>query len=656
MIEQRDDVVTSTALQQQQFLTVLSRDEAVMRFEAALAPTPLGREEVNLSDALGRVLDDEIIASMDVPPFDRSLVDGFAVQAADLVEASISSPANLQLNQEIISAGTTPTIAVSLGTATAIATGGPIPRGADAVVMIEHTEASTLTPNAEIVVQRPVSPGQNIGFAGSDIVRGETVLRRGAVIGSREISMLAACGVDKVPVIRRPRVGVIATGNELVAQGMPLRTGTIYDSNNPMICAAVSESGGIPANYGIVCDDEAALRGTIMHSLAECDMVILSGGTSKGAGDLTYKLLADLGPPGIIVHGVAVKPGKPLCLAVCDRKPVIVLPGFPTSAMFTFFDVVAPLISRLAGLPERRRAHISANVPVHVPSELGRTEYVMVSLVERENGVVAYPLDKGSGSVSTFAQSDGFLCVDALADAVPAGTSADVVLLSSRSRIPDLVITGSHCLGLDMVVNHLTSSGHIVRLIAVGSLGGLAAARRGECDVAPIHLMDPTTGLYNCSYVSPGLELIKGWTRMQGLIFRKGDVRFDGAGPEMALATALSDPDCHMVNRNQGSGTRILVDKMLKGATPTGYWKQPRSHNSVAATIAHRNADWGIAIVPVAEAYGLEFIPIAEEHYDFVLVSERRYHPAVGAFIEALDSSVVHAELRRLGFRRSSEV
>ncbi|WP_235031543.1 molybdenum cofactor synthesis domain-containing protein, partial [Geminicoccus flavidas] len=321
------------AAQQEQFLTVLPRAEAIRRFEAALPPGPLGTEQATLADARGRVAAAPIHAAIDVPPFDRSLVDGFAVRASDLAAAGESTPVTLRLNREVIACGIAPRLAVQSGTATPIATGGPMPRGADAVVMIEHTEPAG--DGAVILVRRAATPGQFLAFAGSDIAQGETLLRPGTVIGAREIGMLAAAGRDLVTVFRRPRVAVLSTGDELTSPGDLLRPAAIYDSNGPMIAAAVGENGGTAVSYGAVPDQEAALRDAIGRAFAECDMVILSGGTSKGAGDLTYRLIAGLGPPGIVAHGVALKPGKPLCLAVCDGKPVIVLPGFPTSAMFT---------------------------------------------------------------------------------------------------------------------------------------------------------------------------------------------------------------------------------------------------------------------------------------------------------------------------------
>jgi molybdenum cofactor synthesis domain-containing protein len=491
------------ALHQEQFLTVLPREEAVRRFAEALDPKPLGIESVPLHRALGRILAEDLASPIDVPPFDRSNVDGFALRAADAVAASEVAPVILRLNPETIACGAAPTLAVESGTATPIATGGPVPRGADAIVMIEHTDV--LDQDRSVAVRRTPVPGQFVSFAGSDLAQGETLLRSGIVVGSREIGMVAACGLAAVPVFRKPRVGVLSTGDELTPPGDALRPAAIHDANGPIICAAVAENGGEPVFYGAVPDEEAALDAAIRRAFAECDAVILSGGTSKGAGDLSHRLVAQLGEPGIVAHGVALKPGKPLCLAVCNGKPVVVLPGFPTSAMFTFHDIVAPILRRMAGLPARTEAQVTARVPVRVTSELGRTEFVMVALVEREEGYVAYPTAKGSGSVTAFAQADGFFAIDALADHLPAGATVPVTLFTPHVRAPDLVILGSHCTGLDILVGGLARQGFSARVMAVGSLGGLAGARRGECDLAPMHLMDPATGIYNEPYLIDGL-------------------------------------------------------------------------------------------------------------------------------------------------------
>src|SRR5947199_4801857 len=396
---------------QDQFLTILSREDGLARFEAALFPRAIASEKRPLADALGCALAEDVVAPIDVPPFDRSNVDGFAVRSANLASASEATPVRIMLNDEVIGCGTAPTRPVFSGTATSIATGGPVPRGADAIVMVEHTQPAG--PRA-IEIRRAASPGQFVSYAGSDIARGEALLRAGTLIGSREIGMLAACGISEVAVARRPRVAIISTGDELVQPGSPLTPAAIYDTNGAIVTAAITENGGEAAFLGAIPDDEMLLEAAMRDALKTSDMLVLSGGTSKGAGDVSHRIIGRLGRPGIIAHGVALKPGKPLCLAVCDGKPVIILPGFPTSAMFTFHDMIVPVLRRMAGLPPRSDAKVNARVPVRIASELGRTEFVMVSLVEGADGLIAYPTGKGSGAITSFAQADGFLKIEAL--------------------------------------------------------------------------------------------------------------------------------------------------------------------------------------------------------------------------------------------------
>jgi putative molybdopterin biosynthesis protein len=642
------------AARQEQFLEVVSAEEARRRFEGCIDRSSLPGESVPLNAALTRVLAADVIAPVDAPPFDRSNVDGFAVRAADTAGASNGAPKRLGLNAEVIACGVAPAIEVMPGTATAIATGGVIPRGADAVVMIERTELIEDAAPA-IELRRAAASGQFVSYAGSDIARGETLLRRGARIGSREIGMLAACGLAETEVVRRPRVAVLSTGDELVEPGKPLPPAGVYDSNGAILAAAISEAGGEPVPFGAFPDEEVALELAMRTALEICDMVVLSGGTSKGAGDLSHRIVSRLGAPGILVHGVALKPGKPLCLAVIGDKPLIVLPGFPTSAIFTFHVFVAPVIRARAGLPPEAARTATARVPVRIASELGREEFVLVSLVAGEDGAIAFPTGKGSGAVTAFSQADGFLSIDALASALDADTKVDVTLIGEAARAPDLVIMGSHDVALDVVVGALAERGFSARTIAVGSLGGVAALGRGECDLAPVHLVDPATGIYNKHLLAPGLSLIPGWRRMQGFVFRPGDTRFEGFSAGAALKAALAGPAVLMVNRNAGSGTRVLVDGLLRGARPAGYANQPRSHNAVAAAVAQNRADWGVAIEPVARMYGLAFLPIAPEEYDFLLLEARRDRPAVQAFFEVLRDETTRQRIRALGMEPAGE-
>jgi putative molybdopterin biosynthesis protein len=638
------------AARQEQFLDVVSRGEAEARFRAAVPHMALAAEPVGLMEALGRVLGYDVAATIDLPPFDRASVDGFAVRAADTLAASDRAPARLRLNDEVLACGVAPAVSVAPQTATVVATGGVVPRGADAVVMIEQTAFGEDDAGAYVEIRRPAAPGTCVAFAGSDVARGETVLRQGVEITAREIGILAALGLAEVAVVRRPRVAIISTGNELVPPGAALPAAGIYDSNGAITAASVHENGGVPVMFGIVPDDEAELSAAVLRAIADSDLVVLSGGTSKGAGDVSHRILSGLGAPGILVHGVALKPGKPLCMAVVGETPVVVLPGFPTSAMFTFHTFVTPLVRALAGLPPRRDDAVEAALPVRVSSELGRTEYVMAGLSEGADGLMAFPLGRGSGSVTAFSQADGFFEIDALADGAEAGSRHTVQLIGKHLHVPDLVLAGSQDIGLDAVVGLLARQGLTVRTMAIGSMGGLAALRRGECDLAPAHLLDPKTGRYNAPFLSEGLALVPGWRRAQGIVFRADDPRFAGRSTADAVRDAALDGSAILVNRNAGSGTRILLDGLLAGVRPPGYANQPKSHNAVAAAIAQGRADWGMAIENVARMYGLGFLPVADEHYDFFVREDRRGRPAVQAFLAALGSDAADAALARLGF------
>ena len=701
---------------QEQFLDVIDRDEAQRRFHAAFSRAPSRIERVPLEHALTRVLARDVVASVDVPSFDRSNYDGFAVRAADTFGAQEETPRRLQLLEEVIATAVVPVSEVTAGTALAIATGGMVPRGADAVVMVEHTDSDT----DAVIVRRSATPGFGIAFAGTDVAAGETVLRTGDLLTSRETGVLAAIGVSEVDVWSQPRVGVLSTGDEIIEPGEPMRPGMIYDSNARIIADAVRELGGLPVMLGIVHDDLDQLRDRVNHALQDCDVLLLSGGTSKGAGDLSYRVVSEFDDPGIVAHGVALKPGKPICLAARRGKPIVILPGFPTSAIFTFHEFVAPVIRALAGRSVESRSTVEARIAVKVNSEIGRTEYLLVGLVEAVAGsdqqgegsgqrsavssqgadvseleksqpssdapmnsvpgtqysvpstqnsapgiqhsvdgtrlgnanLSAYPMGKGSGSVTTFSRADGFVTIGRHEEIVEAGQRVEVQLLGRDLRVADLVVIGSHCVGLDFLLGRLQARGFATKFLAVGSTGGLEAARRSECDIAGIHLLDAETGEYNRSFVTGDLELLPGYGRLQGIVFRQGDERFDGRSAKEAIAAVRDDPDAMMVNRNKGSGTRILIDRLLEGAQPSGYAVQSRSHNAVAAAVSQGRADWGVAIQTVAEQAGLGFAPLVQEEYDFVVPRVRLRRPAVAAFVALLADDAVRQRLTELGFRR----
>jgi putative molybdopterin biosynthesis protein len=426
----------------------------------------------------------------------------------------------------------------------------------------------------------------------------------------------------------------------------------VYDSNAQILADAVRELGGEPMRLGITGDNLTQLRERLHKAIAAADIVLLSGGTSKGAGDLSYRAVAELQDPGIVAHGVALKPGKPICLAATRGKPVVVLPGFPTSAIFTFHEFVAPVIREQAGRGSTKRTTVSARLAVKVNSEIGRTEYLLVGLVETGDGsLVAYPMGQGSGSVTTFSRADGFATIGRHEEIVEAGTQIDVQLLGKELQLADLVVIGSHCIGLDYLLGVLQQRGVRSKFLAVGSTAGLDAAKRGECDVAGIHLLDSKTDEYNRPFLNPSLELVSGYGRVQGVVFRKGDARFEGKTAQEAVAAVKRDPSCVMVNRNQGSGTRALIDRLLEGVKPVGYPVQPRNHNAVAAAVSQGRADWGLTLDTIARNSGLGFLPLRNEQYDFVVPKSRANRAGVAAFKKLLNEPATREALARLGMK-----
>jgi putative molybdopterin biosynthesis protein len=637
--------------EQEQFLQVVDRDEAERRFRAAIDQAPRDQEIVRIDTALGRVLADDIVSPVDVPSFDRSNVDGFAVVAEDTFGASEEVPRSVQLCEEEIHTGIVPTTVIHPGKAALIATGGMVPRGADAVVMIEHAE----TCGRELRIARAVTAGSGVSFAGTDITAGETVLRQGQLLTSRDTGVLAAIGVANVKVWRKPIVAILSTGDEIIAPGDPMQPAKVYDSNAQILSDAVLELGGEPMRLGITHDDVSALRERLRHALKYADIVLLSGGTSKGAGDVSYRVVAELDDPGILAHGVALKPGKPICLAATQRRAVVVLPGFPTSAIFTFHEFVAPVIRSLAGRGSEERTVVPARLAVKVNSEIGRTEYLLVGLVETtdEGGTLltAYPMGQGSGSVTTFSRADGFATIGRHEEIVQAGTTVNIQLLGRDLQLADLVVIGSHCLGLDYLLGELQRRGVRSKFLAVGSTAGLDAAKRGECDLAGVHLLDPKSNEYNRPFLTPALQLVPGYGRLQGLVFRPGDTRFEGRTPQDAIAEALDDTACVMVNRNQGSGTRALIDRLLDGVRPHGYAVQPRNHNAVAAAVVQGRADWGVTLDTIARSAGLGFLPVQPEQYDFIVPRSRMNRPGVVAFKTLLQQASTREALARLGLK-----
>ena len=411
------------------FRKLLSLDEARQILKHNFSPEPVGVELVLLSKAHDRVLAGDILAPLDVPPFDRSTVDGYAVRAVDTFGADEDKPVALKFCGQI-PAGEFPDIVVKKGRAAEIATGAPLPKGADAVIMVEYSTRR----NENVFINRPVSKGENIMEAGSDIHKGEKILEKNQRLSSREIGVMAALGLTEVEVLKRPRVAVLSTGAEVVEPGKPLPYGKIYDINAHTFNAAVLECGGEPINLGIIPDDRTKLNAAVKSALDSADAVITSGGVSVGPKDLIPQVVDTLGTPGVIISGIAVKPGKPTTIAIVDGKPVFSLPGHPTSSLLMFHVIVRPILCKMAGRTEETQFTLKAVAATKMFPARGRRTFVMVNITYDKKGKPhASPVPTGlSGAITTLARADGFVEIPEKQQFIDAGTEIRVCLFSKE--------------------------------------------------------------------------------------------------------------------------------------------------------------------------------------------------------------------------------
>ena len=584
-----------------------------------------GATEVDIEKALGCVLAEDVVSDIDVPPFNRASMDGYAVIASDTYQAREDRPVRLRIVGSV-QAGVNPSIFIKKGEAAEIATGAVMPGGADAVVMVEYTSVER-----DLYIRRPVAVNENVMPAGSDIMAGERVLKKGTLLGAREIGVLAAVGKKTASVINL-NVGIISTGNELAEPGSELRAGGVYDINSYTLASGVRECGATPVCCGIVKDDEIEIRKTLKETSRNCDLILTSGSTSAGSGDVMYRIIEENG--ALLAHGIDIKPGKPAIIGEVFGKPIIGLPGYPASAMIIFNEFVAPLIRKITGKKEKR-LRTKAKLAVRVRSE-GRTQLLPVGIVRNW----AYPVEKGSGAITTLSEADGFIEIPASVEMMEAGETVDVTLFGELEPV-ELLFVGSHCLGFDVLAD---LSGLKIRVINTGSSGGLAAIRNGIADIAGVHLLDES-GVYNTPLLGKfGIEnavVIKGYLREQGLIVRR----------ESSISRFEDIIGAGFINRNTGSGTRAITDRKLEELAKQrgtsfeelansidGYHTEAKTHSAVAAAIKLGKADAGVGIRTAAQLNGLRFIKIAEEEYDFVILAKLLESRAIKKFLEALRS------------------
>ena len=573
--------------------------------KAAGATNRSGSESIPLAGAAGRTTASPIWARRSSPHYDAAAMDGAAVRSVDTVGATETAPITLTVGEQ----------------AKWIDTGDLMPAGFDAVAMIEVVRR---VDDDKIELRSAVPPYHNVRPLGEDIVATELVLPEGRRLRPYDLAACAAAGLSEVTVRRRPNISIIPTGSELVPPGATPRPGGIIESNGLMLAAMANEWGADAVVMNPVPDVPHLLKAALFDALGEYDVVVLNAGSSAGSEDYTASLVEEMGE--LLVHGVAIRPGHPVVLGIVNEKPILGIPGYSVSAALTLELFLKPLVEIKLGLKPRTREKATAVLTRKVLSPMGEDEYLRVRLGVVGKRTVATPIQRGAGVIMSLVRADGLVIIPRFSEGVDAGTTVDVELLASKEEISDaIVVTGSHDVVLDLLASELSrqNPGRNLASSNVGSLGGLLALSRGEAHLAGTHLLDESTGEYNLSYIRRHLKgipivLVALVGRVQGLLVPCGN--------PMGI-TGLADlarEDVTFVNRQHGSGTRLLLDHLLGGAdipasSIRGYVREEYTHLAVAATVAGGNADAGLGILSAARAVGTDFIPLTNEQYDLAI-------------------------------------
>jgi putative molybdopterin biosynthesis protein len=565
-------------------------------------------EEVPVTAAAGRVTAVPVMAQRSSPAAHQAAMDGFAVAAAATFGATLDRPRQLTIGQK----------------AFPINTGHVMPAGMDAVIMVEQVPDPEADP---ITVEAPTFPWQHVRRVGEDLVKGEMVLAEGVEITPWAQGALLAAGVTWIKVRRRPRVAIIPTGTELVPvteldQDLP--EGRLPEFNSTILSGLVAEAGGVAVVARIVRDDPGGLAAALEEAIAAADMVLINAGSSAGTEDYTYQAIDALGE--VLVHGVAMMPGKPTVLGVVQGKPVIGNPGYPVSAVLSFEQFAAPIIAGLAGKRLAPRPTLTVYPAQNLPSKPGLTEFIRVTLGRVGDKIIATPLPRGAGTITSLVRADGLLVVPALSEGLEEERPVTAELLVTPEDIDGtLVVLGSHDNTLDLLATMLRRWDHRLRLSSghVGSLGGLMALRQGRAHLGGSHLLDPETNTYNVPFIErhlPGvpLKLVNLAWREQGLMVAPGNPK------QITTIGDLTRSGVRFINRQRGAGTRLLLDYLLKekgldASQVDGYAREEYTHMAVAVNVFSGTADVGLGIMAAAKALGLDFIPLLPERYDLVV-------------------------------------
>ena len=621
------------------YLSKLTLKEAQEKFYKTLLKyklaQPLKGELVSTEDSLGRIIAEPIFAKISSPYYQAAAMDGVVVRARDTYEASESSPITLKINQDFHF----------------INTGNPIPFGFDAVIKIEDINplnefkreknkgiSNDFTDNSKeenikgIKIFSAVSPGQHIRNIGEDMVANQLIIPVNHKIRPVDIGALLAGGVNQLLVRRKPKVAVIPTGDELIPPGEEISPGKIIEYNSKIIKGLIHEWGGKAKVYEIVKDIPVDLKRILLEAASQNDIVVVLAGSSAGSKDFTSEIVKSIGD--VLVHGVAIMPGKPTILGIIVNTPFIGLPGYPVSAIISAEQFLKPLIFRRLGLTVKRREEIKVHMAHKVVSRLGDEEFLRVKLGNIDGKIMAYPLSRGAGVVTSLVEADALIRIPLLKEGVDFGEEVEAELLEDLNRIKNnIIVTGSHDLVLDILRNELREEFSDFNLVSfnVGSMGGLLALKQKRTHLATAHLLDPESGEYNFPYIKkmlPQRELVvvNLTYREQGIMVKRGNPK------NIKGVDDLVKKDIKFINRQKGSGTRVLLDYLLKkkGINPLdiqGYSQEEYTHLMVASAVAEGSVDAGLGILSAAKVFGLDFVPVAKERYDIIMPKE--YHSSL---------------------------
>jgi putative molybdopterin biosynthesis protein len=612
-----------------------AREFFLERIDATRIPT----ETLPVEEALNRITAEPVFAKLSSPHYHGSAMDGICVRAEDTFGATEFSSKRLNLVTEE---------ARQDGAFAFVDTGNALPAWANAVVMIEKVHQLD---NRNVEIFEAAAPWQNVRLVGEDIVATELLLPRLHRLRPYDLGALLASGHTTVNCKTKPRVAIIPTGDELIKAGDDARPGRIFEFNSTILSALIFEAGGSATTLPPVGDDINKLKGALRGALRDYDLVAIIAGSSAGEHDFTAQVIAEEGE--LIVHGIDIMPGKPAVLGVVQGKPVVGVPGYPVSAIVVAREIIEPALAKFLGQGFVARPQVRAVVPKKIASHLGLEELVRVTLGRVENKLVAVPLRRGAGVITTMVQADGLMRIPTLTEGINAGEEVDIELLRPIEEVERAILcTGSHDLSIDILGDQLKRCfpGFKIAASNVGSLGGLLSLQRGETHIAGTHLLDPETGGYNIPDIKRSIPrtpvvLLHLVRRQQGLILRPGNPK------AINQLSDLARSDVTFVNRQPGSGTRVLLDYELRRLrleprSIHGYEREEFTHMAVAVAIASELADVGLGVKSAAQALGLDFIPMGEEEYDLL---------SLRSFFDSDSGAKLLEVIRSTDFRKAVE-